>query len=131
MPELSATMQQALAAVEAHPGTEARELPGGMRTVLALMRRQRVQWGNGTTVLLASCPVHGEHHVWKSSMHLDGCHSYTNSYACECGAWLGVRGERDRDGLGFWYEPGTCERCDELWKGARPHGVHVELGAAA
>jgi hypothetical protein len=126
-PKLTPTMRTALAAVEEHPGTDAAELPGGMRTTLALMRRQLVQWGAGTTVHPAVCPTYGEHR-WRSSMHLDACHSYTNAYTCECGAWLGVKGERNREGLGYWYEPGTCSRCDELIGGARAHASHVELG---
>jgi hypothetical protein len=65
-------------------------------------------------------------HTWQSTMHLDGCHYYTNAFVCggkgppkKCGATVVYSGERSpKGGGGVWLDPETCDRCKELWNGA-------------
>ena len=87
-------------------------------------------------------------HAFKSVMHMDGCHWYAWSYACDCGATLGTRTERDfhadpysmvhaepqvrevtRDEKGRFipprYEEVRCDRCQELQQGTGVRPRHV------
>jgi hypothetical protein len=119
--DLSPTMRACLDAIEAEQGQPARALPGGLGTVWALMRRHLVETGQRDPWLVF-LPAH--EHKFRTSVHLDGCHFYTTHGSCECGVVYGHRGERrpKSDPYGaIWMGPdGSCERCDELLKGARP-----------
>ena len=80
-------------------------------------------------------------HAWQMVMHLDGCHYYTSSYRCRCGATAVTTHERDVTGFGaVWMEPQyrevrrdergrfcpprveevRCERCEALRAGEPP-----------
>jgi hypothetical protein len=67
-------------------------------------------------------------HRWRMLMHVDGCHWFTFSYTCECGATMNSRDERDPEfdpWSVMWYAD-DCGRCNELAKGARgQHAVMV------
>ena len=79
-------------------------------------------------------------HEFRHTMHMDGCHWYASTAACECGASVGTRTERDpqsdpysmvhmepgvrevnRDEKGRFIQPRfeeiKCERCTELQDG--------------
>lgn len=119
---LSPTMRAALDAVRTHPAQPAGKLPGGTGTVRALMRRQLVEVaGEDWLVYL---PEH--EHRFRSLMHLDGCHHYSNQYRCECGVQLVIHGERSprQDPYSIvWMEgdgDSVCTRCEQLLAGARP-----------
>lgn len=78
-------------------------------------------------------------HKWKAVMHLDGCHHYTNTYACACGAMVSISGERQFLERGkftpsvMMASEGDCERCPELIRGARrkPTQIHAVLTRGA
>ena len=63
-------------------------------------------------------------HSWTLAIHLDGCHEFSSSYTCDCGAVRSVGAERDfRHSTGdpyssLWALP-DCDRCRELMAGAR------------
>jgi hypothetical protein len=82
-------------------------------------------------------------HRWTIAVHLDGCHYYTSTYTCPCGATASSTRERDptedpyslvwmeppvirvnRDERGRYCTPRwverPCERCQALQKGAQP-----------
>lgn len=127
--KLSPTMRMALEVVEAHPGTRVSELPGGIRTVRALMRRELVELDPEPVVTvwdsLVFAPAHD--HRFATTMHVDGCHFWQSSGSCACGATIVVYGERNAK-TDPW-EPigdGLCQRCGELEAGARPR-FHVEI----
>lgn len=76
-----------------------------------------------------------EHH-WQGVMHLDGCHSFTNVYACKnCNAGLQISGERS-----FWRSGNVtesammmndeCEECRALYdkKRSRKRTLHLVSG---
>ena len=71
-------------------------------------------------------------HVWSGRLFSDGCHFYSNSYACECGAAMTISGERQMVSRGV-IQPGAmmagddCLRCDDLIAGAKrkPTQRHV------
>ena len=77
-------------------------------------------------------------HRWKMVLHVDGCHFFTSSYACDCGATAATNTERDVDSdpySALWMENGDgdgepCTRCRELLAGAKPDHV-VEITEAA
>lgn len=119
---LSGTMKLCLDSVEQAPGTLARDLPGGKNTVAALMRRGLVEIDREHHVFL---PAH--RHTFKTTMHLDGCHSYQTHAVCECGVLYGFYGERSMKAdpySAIWMtddDGGTeCVRCRRLMEGARP-----------
>ena len=62
-------------------------------------------------------------HVWSAVVHLDGCHAFSWSYSCPCGASRNTGCERDfkDDDMSYamWFEE-SCERCNELMDGAEP-----------
>jgi hypothetical protein len=121
MAGLSLSQERALAAVAAAPGTPARELPGGINTVWALMRRGLVETDTEKGVWRVFLPAH--EHSFKTTLHMDGCHYYSTSATCDCGVVYGHRGERHlkSDPYGaVWMEGVECERCDALRDGARP-----------
>jgi hypothetical protein len=78
-------------------------------------------------------------HAWKMVAHIDGCHWFTTSYACACGATSGRYDERDVSADSYalvWMAPDgpeePCARCAELLAGAEPKHEHfVEKAAAA
>lgn len=127
MVPLSDTQERALAAIAANPGTPAKELPGGVQTVWALMRRRMVETDMDKDVWHVFLPAH--EHTFRTLMHMDGCHFYTTHAACDCGVIYGYRGERHLKGdpyAGVWMDDGDeCERCRELLQGARPIGETV------
>lgn len=52
-------------------------------------------------------------HEWKTVMHIDGCHSYSTAFHCECGEDSAQSHEREGTNLYLWaYD--DCERCEEL-----------------
>jgi hypothetical protein len=119
---LSPTMSACLAAVKAQERQPANELPGGINTVWALMRRRLVETDRSEEwhVFL---PAHA--HVFMTTMHLDGCHWYKTTGVCDCGVVYGASGERSVKAdpySGVWMsEPGTCARCAALFLlNARP-----------
>lgn len=64
-------------------------------------------------------------HTFKMKMHLDGCHFYCSTYACECGAGISTYDERDlaTDPYSMvWMDNEDnrkeCIRCEELLAGA-------------
>lgn len=71
-------------------------------------------------------------HQWRRQMHMDGCHHYSTTYSCECGASAMTRDERDPT-----YDPYSliwmddeggepCARCDEIRAGAKvSHTVRI------
>jgi hypothetical protein len=102
----------------------------------------------GLLVIMLGMPRIRHQHAWSSTTHLDGCHYYTDYYACRngCGHAVRVFTERDfgedpyadvwaepavtvvdRDAKGRFISPRTevhrCARCAELRAGAEP--VHV------
>lgn len=128
-PGLSPRMEACLFIVKESPGTPVTELPGGIRTVLALMRRELVERAPDDSWRIYE-PAHD--HSFKTTMHLDGCHWYTSSGTCDCGAAIQVSGERNpRDDpyAMVWMEDhgeDPCSRCDQLRAGA-PTQYHVEI----
>lgn len=72
-------------------------------------------------------------HTWKGSMHLDGCHHYTNTYNCACGATVSVSGERQFRSRGqitpsiMMASEGDCTRCTELINGKRRRPTQYHL----
>lgn len=130
MKPLSPTMQRAVEKLKAsRDGVPLTDVPGGVRTVLALMRRGLAEWGVKRQPELVHEPWH--EHSWKSTMHLDACHSYQWSYHCSCGATMGVYSERSLRAdpwSAVWMEDlgQTCERCEQLKAGA-PVKHHVEI----
>lgn len=121
---LTGTMQLCLDSVEQAPGAFARDLPGGKNTVAALMRRGKVEIDGEHHVFL---PAHK--HEFKLTMHLDGCHSFSSVYACDCGVQASSYGERSVAAdpySGMWMDSPGCTRCKELLQGARPaHEVQI------
>jgi hypothetical protein len=75
-------------------------------------------------------------HRFRLTMHLDGCHFYRSSFACECGATAVTYDERDPAEDPYsavWMEPTSeepCNRCVELLGGAKPEH-HSEVFEAA
>jgi hypothetical protein len=135
-PELTPTQRMCLAAVRERPGTPANELPGGIRTVLALMRRELVERAphdaGGPPAWLIFEPQH--RHTFKSTMHMDGCHWWSSAGACSCGATIAVRGERNPRSDPYslvWMDPAgegcACLRCEAITRGARIAPMAVEL----
>jgi hypothetical protein len=130
--ELTATMRQALAEVEREPGQLADHLPGGSRTVEALMRRGRVEVsGNSDHAWRVYLPEH--QHVFERTLHMDGCHWYASSYKCECGVTASSTSERSlTDGYSYvWMDEEAsaekCERCTAIKDGSRPrHSVVIQ-----
>jgi hypothetical protein len=124
-PKLTACMKLCLESIEQAPGTRAQKLPGGMGTVNALMRRGLAELDHETRVFK---PQH--QHAFSSTMHLDGCHYYSNDYVCKCGVKAHSYSERSMtDPYSIvWMEPSgePCVRCEELIAGARPrHQVTI------
>lgn len=118
---LTATMKLCLDSIEQAPGSLASELPGGKNTVAALMRRGRCEVQEDGTLWRVFLPEH--EHAFKTTMHLDGCHSYQTAASCECGVLYNHYGERSLKAnpySGVWMDMDTCERCAELMRGARP-----------
>jgi len=71
-------------------------------------------------------------HEWKMVSHLDGCHHYSTTSRCECGAVRVARNERDarEDPYSLLWFLNDCDRCMELMNGADPlHSVDVEVPA--
>lgn len=70
-------------------------------------------------------------HAWRPVSHIDGCHFYGGSSACECGATLTQRGERDMQADPYsavWMDDNeSCQRCRELLDGAAPEGFRQEV----
>jgi hypothetical protein len=70
-------------------------------------------------------------HAWRMVSHLDGCHYFSTSAACACGATLVQSAERDVEDDPYsrvWMtDDDTCERCRELLAGAAPEGVRNEV----
>jgi hypothetical protein len=128
MVDLTPTMKACLTAVAAEQGRNAAELPGGISTVWALMRRRLVETdmreAEHWRVFL---PAH--RHQFTSTLHLDGCHHFTNSGRCQCGVVIGARGERAfkaHPESMVWYSD-NCDRCRALRDGARPiHEVVIQ-----
>ena len=121
--DLTPTMQQALDAIRANPGNPARDYAGGISTVWALMRRGLCEVDQDKEHWHTFPPAH--EHVFTTNLHMDGCHFYTTSASCECGAIYGFRGERsmtDPYSAVWMADEGqeSCERCTELMNGARP-----------
>jgi len=117
----------ALTEIERKQGQLAAHLPGGTRTVEALMRRGMVEVaGEDWRTYL---PEHK--HAFKRGMHLDGCHWFGNSGACECGVVYSARNERSLKGdpySAIWMDDmgvDTCIRCEQLKNGARPRSTFV------
>ena len=118
---LTGTMKLCLDSIEQAPGALARELPGGKNTIAALMRRGLCEVQEDGSDWHVFLPTH--QHVFKSSMHLDGCHSYQTAARCECGVAYNSYGERSLRAdpySGVWMDMDSCERCAELMRGARP-----------
>jgi hypothetical protein len=139
MRPLTATMKLALDSIEQEPGTPAHKLPGGTRTVKALMARLlvEVEGSDWKTYL----PPHK--HEFVRSMHLDGCHHFSSTYTCKCGAVARSYNERSIAFDGWssvWMmnddgEP-MCPRCEALLQGAKPqsefvigHAPEIDAGA--
>jgi hypothetical protein len=82
-------------------------------------------------------------HKWTTTVHLDGCHYYTTTATCRCGAVLSMTSERNPQEDPYsliWMEPKVervtrdergryctprwverpCERCQALQAGAQP-----------
>jgi hypothetical protein len=119
--DLSATMRMCLESVEQAPGTLAKDLPGGSQTVRALMARGKVEIGHDAWRV--SRPEHA--HEFKPSMHMDGCHWFSTTGRCECGAHYSFYAERSLSTDPYsavWMEMGDCARCVELQNGARARG---------
>lgn len=73
-------------------------------------------------------------HGWTLVAHADGCHWYTSTYACVCGATLRDYAERDtREDpySAIWFDdvegPTQCERCKALIAGATPAPFSSEI----
>jgi len=115
--KLTGTMQLCLDSIDQAPGTTASELPGGKNTIAALMRRGLVEIDEDERVYR---PEH--EHVFKTSMHLDGCHSYSTAARCECGTIYNSYGERSVKSdpySAIWMDPAdNCERCKAILAGA-------------
>ena len=67
-------------------------------------------------------------HSFSTTMHMDGCHWYSWSASCKCGATYSTYDERDLKGdpySAIWMdnedpEAAACLRCEDLMAGARP-----------
>jgi hypothetical protein len=110
------------------------------KTRTALMNRALIEW-TSTDSSDRTVRVPWHEHQWKPVIHLDGCHFYRNSYACECGATAGSHHERnpnpraDPYALGWMgptepTEDEPCARCEALKAGARPLPYHLEIVGA-
>ena len=76
-------------------------------------------------------------HAFKLTAHVDGCHWWVTTAACECGATLRQTCERDPNGDPYssvWMmdDDGMpwCERCGELLDGAKPEATSEVMEAA-
>ena len=77
-------------------------------------------------------------HMWRGIAHLDGCHWYSWTYACECGATRELWSERDLEANSYsavWMvregDEEPCDRCDALMAGAEPqHRDEIRAGVA-
>lgn len=116
-------MRMALTEIEREQGQPAKALPGGFRTVNALMRRGRVEIDNSKDARVF-LPEH--EHQFMRGMHLDGCHYFADVGKCDCGVSYHSRIERNVSFdpySAIWMESDgeePCERCMELLAGARP-----------
>jgi hypothetical protein len=123
MGALTPTMRMALSAVEEQQGRPAKELPGGLRTIEALMKRGKVEIAGHDWRVYLPNPKH--RHSFQRTMHIDGCHFFGESGVCKCGATFNATYERDFKGDPYsmvWAEPTSdepCKRCEELIAGAR------------
>ena len=117
---LSPTMREALREVEREPGQLAARLPGGERTIEALMRRGKVEVAGREWRTYLPDPNHV--HTFQPGMHMDGCHFFANSGQCECGAQVSTMHERDlrNDVWSLEWMSSDCDRCRQLRNGARP-----------
>jgi hypothetical protein len=67
-------------------------------------------------------------HAWRFVAHVDGCHWYATTAACDCGATLHQTAERDVKEDPYsavWMEDDrdddkACRRCRDLLAGAPP-----------
>jgi hypothetical protein len=69
-------------------------------------------------------------HEWRFVSHLDGCHYFSTSAVCGCGATQVQSAERDMaDDLNsaMWADDDSCERCRELLAGAAPDAPREEV----
>jgi hypothetical protein len=118
MLEMTATMECCLAAVLAEQGQPARDLPGGVGTVWALMRRGLVETDTEKGMWRVFTPAH--EHEFETTLHLDGCHYWTTAARCECGVIYGVRAERSFTADSYAASESDCPRCEALRNGVRP-----------
>lgn len=61
-------------------------------------------------------------HQWQMLVHLDGCHFFSSTYTCPCGARMEDYSEREPSSDSYaalWMQP-DCDRCNELIEGAEP-----------
>jgi hypothetical protein len=128
--DLSPTMDRCLEKVKRNPGRAASKLPGGLRTVSALMRRGLVEVSGEETEAVWTVYPPAHKHEFKMQMHMDGCHYFSSTFQCGCGAHAHSQHERDLKADPYsavWMDyPDTCERCAELMRGARPqHDVVI------
>lgn len=128
---LSLAMHHALARIRSEPNQE--RYKGVRKSTVDALTRRGLVWRNVYGGLHATRLGREIHvHQWGLGLHMDGCHYYTSTYACECGAALSTYGERDLKADPYsmiWMEPEgseddpefePCERCRELMDGARP-----------
>jgi hypothetical protein len=125
---ITPTMRRALAEIDREAGQRADGLPGGSRTVAALMRRGLVEvTGREEQSWRVYMPEH--RHQYTRKMHMDSCHWFSSFYECECGVTASATMERSLtdDYAYMWLEEGDmCPRCTEIRDGARPvHSVVI------
>lgn len=64
-------------------------------------------------------------HQWKPVAHIDACHYFAWTYACDCGATRSTKHERDvayDPYSAIWMDPEgaePCARCEQLMAGAK------------
>jgi hypothetical protein len=70
-------------------------------------------------------------HTWRLISHMDGCHYFSTSAVCACGATLVQTAERDVKEDPYsavWMDDDdSCGLCRELLAGAAPEAIRNEV----
>jgi hypothetical protein len=125
---LTLPMMRTLRAIRQQPGGVSNEY-GTKGTVDALIRRKLIHVFTNGQVEPTKLGAQIHLHEFRRTLHLDGCHYFTDAGSCDCGATYRSYIERDLKSdpySAFWMEPTggeDCQRCDELKDGAKPRVI--------
>lgn len=117
MRKLSSAQQAMLDQIEAGPFKP--KGAGPIRTAQSLMNRGLVEADVEERLYK---PAH--EHRFHRTMHLDGCHFFTDALVCSCGVTASIYHERDYKPEGsmaiVWMDSETCQRCQQLLNDSQP-----------